>query len=367
MPRELLAFTGDDTGLVKRVRLSGTTGATHRYGTQARRGGVTCACWGPDGEDFVGAGLANGIVRFWRTEGTAATPEFTRSTGATELRPAVVGLHASGGGGAESSARVLACDAEGAVHAWRWGGGDCDEDPAEGTPMFGTGGAVSVATFDHAGERCVVGGRDRDFGLWDVGTMACAFRARNVLKDNLDLPVPVWVSGLRFVPDAPAQIVASTGFVQFRLRGEVRLYDVKAQRRPTTRSIAPLGEEAIQSIACSPDGRYVIAGSGSGGLARLDMRMNLKPVGSYKGAAGSIKRIEVHPTLPLVACASLDRHVRVYKLEGTGALVQKAYLKQRLSTLLFSSALPPSGTFNPESSPGPGPGPWPQPQPQPKP
>jgi hypothetical protein len=50
----------------------------------------------------------------------------------------------------------------------------------------------------------------------------------------------------------------------------------------------------------------------------------------------------VHPTLPLVACASLDRHVRVYKLEGAGELVQKVYLKQRLAALLLSSDVPAS-------------------------
>jgi hypothetical protein len=80
-------------------------------------------------------------------------------------------------------------------------------------------------------------------------------------------------------------------------------------------------------------------------MARLDVRKNLLPVNRYKGAAGSLRQIAVHPTLPLVASASLDRHVRLYQLEGTGALLQKVYLKQRLTAMMLSAERPPKGAF----------------------
>jgi WD40 repeat protein len=90
--------------------------------------------------------------------------------------------------------------------------------------------------------------------------------------------------------------------------------------------VAPLGEEGIRSLACTPDGRYVLAGSVSGTMARLDVRMDLKPLNTYAAAAGAIREIAVHPTRPLVAAVSLDRHLRVYGLEGKGELVQKVTL-----------------------------------------
>ena len=334
------AFTGDDTGLMKRVRLSEPPGAAHRWGIQEPGGGVACCSWGPTGEDFVGVGLDSGVVKFWRSDGASDSPAFERSAHAMEDAIKMAGLHACGGD-AHSTARVLMCDSRGCVRAWMWDGAD----GADSATSFDTGGTADFATFDEAGARVVVGGRDRELTLWDVAAGTCSYHARNVPHDNLDVPVPVWHSGARFMPGQPNVLASCTGFVQFRLRGEVRLYDVLAKRRPSVRALAPLGDEAVRSIACTPDGRYVLAGAVSGHMARLDVRKNLLPVNRYKGAAGSIRQIAIHPTLPLVASASLDRHVRLYQLEGTGALLQKVYLKQRLTAMMLSAEQPPKGAF----------------------
>jgi hypothetical protein len=70
-------------------------------------------------------------------------------------------------------------------------------------------------------------------------------------------------------------------------------------------------------------------------MCRLDVRMGLKPLGSYRGASGSIRAIAAHASLPLVVCASLDRHVRVYRLEsqsgGTHAPRTAAHSRARPS------------------------------------
>ncbi|KOO32244.1 wd repeat-containing protein 74 [Chrysochromulina tobinii] len=197
------------------------------------------------------------------------------------------------------------CDSKGCVRAWMWDGAD----GADSATSFHTGGTADFATFDEAGARVVVGGRDRELALWDVAAGTCSYHARNVPHDNLDVPVPVWHSGGRFMPGQPNVLASCTGFVQFRLRGEVRLYDVLAKRRPSVRALAPLGDEAVRSIACTPDGRYVLAGAVSGHMARLDVRKNLLP------------------------------------LEGTGALLQKVYLKQRLTAMMLSAERPPKGAF----------------------
>ena len=38
-------------------------------------------------------------------------------------------------------------------------------------------------------------------------------------------------------------------------------------------------------------------------------------VHKYRGATGSIRSIDTHPTLPLIASASVDQYVRIYSAE----------------------------------------------------
>ena len=367
MVNALHVYTGDDTGLVKKVRLTAGASALQRWGTQAAGGAVNCSCWGPtaSGEEFIGAGLDTGAVRFWRTMDVSSSslPAFQATEHAADAGAGVAALHTFGD--AESSARAFACDHKGSVRVWTWEAASAASAASEAeAPLttFETASAIGVggvggqmvAAFDGDGSRVAVGGRDRDLAVWDVETSSVAFKAKNVPHDNLDLAVPVWVSGLHFAPSDPKIVAMCTGYVQSRLRGEVRLYDVKSgQRRPTMRAIAPMMgngglsaaiatgcEEGLRCVCTTPDGRYVLVGSTGGSMARLDMRMGLKYNGAYKGAAGAIRQMAVHPTLPYVACASLDRHVRLYDLEGRGEAVEKVYLKQRLSSLLFSSEIP---------------------------
>ena len=372
----ICAYTGDDTGLLKKVRLGPTApGALVRWGTQAAGGGVTCCSWGPPetGESFAGVGLDNGVVQFWRTSEVSEStrPAFEVSmpkkegssveSSAASSNAGIAALHAAGEGGN----RVLSCDRRGCVRVYKWDGTANSAAQAskpavpiasiEAGSRDGDGSEYSsyVAAIDPQGARVALGGREKDLVLWDVASASTCFKARNVPHDNLDLAVPVWVTGLQFVPSSDKQVAMCTGYFESRLRGEVRLYDVKSgQRRPTHRAIAPMMgggptaaaatgcEEAMRSLCVTPDARYVIVGSVGGQMARLDMRMNLKRLSGYKGCAGAVRQIACHPTLPLVACVSLDRHARVYDLEGKGEAVQKVYLKQRLSALLLSAERP---------------------------
>jgi len=328
-------FTGDDTGLMKRVDLVGlgSTGHTaRRWGTQEYGGGVGSVCFGPS-EEYIGMGLDTGAVKFWRADGADGEPVLALTAHA-QARLGTSALHAT-------ASRVIASDRHGGVRVWPW---PTEAVVAAEPATFEMGGSTTACAIEAAGTLIAGGGRDRDVAVWDIEQGAEAFKARNVPHDNLDLSVPVWVSAVKFLPQQKKRLVVTTGFVDQRLRGEVRLYDVSAQRRPVARAIAPLGDEALSAVECSLDGNSVFAGSVSGTIARLDVRMNLKVMGRFKGAAGTIRALSVHPSSPLLASASLDRHVRVYKLDGTAARdtppLCKIYLKQRLTALIFSSALP---------------------------
>ncbi|POI19974.1 hypothetical protein CIB84_016281 [Bambusicola thoracicus] len=55
-----------------------------------------------------------------------------------------------------------------------------------------------------------------------------------------------------------------------------------------------------------------------------------------KGVAGSVRGLQCHPSLPIVASCGLDRFLRLHNLDDK-RLLHKVYLKSRLNCLLLSS------------------------------
>ncbi|EOD41917.1 hypothetical protein EMIHUDRAFT_194512 [Emiliania huxleyi CCMP1516] len=335
----LTALTADDTGLLKEVSLAPESSVVRRWGQQACGRGVSRACWGPGAEEtHVGVGLEDGTVRFWRRsastvaiaeESEDASPPSVDFAAGEEIGKGVAphgggpngiaGLFAHG----EAAPRVVAGERTGRVRVWVWPDGSAAHGP-QGEPLatIETGKAAAVCRSAAGGEGVAVGGKGADPSVWSLEAGKAVWRARNLPNDELDLAVPIWLTDLK-VAEGGRLLATGHGFVASRLRGEVRLYDTSAQRKPVARVVAPLGEEAISAVAVSADGRHVFAGSVSGHLARLDARMSLKP-------------IALHPTLPLLACAGLDRKMRLYNW-GYGGPVASVYLKQRLTACLLSS------------------------------
>lgn len=146
------------------------------------------------------------------------------------------------------------------------------------------------------------------------------------------LAVPVWHADLAFSPLGPHAVVTASGFVEQRLRGEVRVYDVRAQRRPVMRAIAPAGDVALTALALSPDGAGAYVGTAKGDLAQLDLRRSAFLLGSLKGACGAVTAVQVSADGSCVFSASLDRHARVHSARSRKLLLT-AYLKQKLRAL----------------------------------
>ena len=287
-----------------------------------------------------GLGLQDGTVRFWDAAGSGAAPlcEFTAHASAG-LGTAGLGVRRRGASSARGWRRPRRLRPRVAVAAGRRRRRRRrrrrQRDGAEPAHSFQAGGAAAVARLAPPGDgepQLATGGRGVDLAVWSVATGQPAWRARNVPHDELRLAVPVWVADARWLPGTPQTLVVGTGFVKERLRGEVRLYDVRAQRRPVLRTHAPAGEEAVSAVACTADGLHVVAGSVSGTLVRLDVRGGMRAAGRYKGAAGSIR--EVAAAGGAVACVGLDRMLRVYGA-ADGALRKRVYLKQRLTALLW--------------------------------
>ena len=116
------------------------------------------------------------------------------------------------------------------------------------------------------------------------------------------------------------------------IRGCANRYDTKVKARPVVNNI--VSEYAIKSITMNPNGNEVIMADVAGTMFAIDLR-TMKNCGNFRGNSGSVRSIEHHSSLPLVASVGLDRHLRVYN-SSTKRGMASVYLKQRMNKVLLS-------------------------------
>ncbi|KAK3522078.1 hypothetical protein QTP70_024344, partial [Hemibagrus guttatus] len=171
------------------------------------------------------------------------------------------------------------------------------------------------------------GGKENPLKVWDLQRPDTPiFTAKNVANDWLDLRVPVWVRDMAFLTQSN-KIITCTGHHQ------VRVYDPLCRRRPVLE--AEFGEVPLTALSVPPGENSVVVGNTHGQLANLDLRKGLVR-GCMKGTAGSVRGLQCHPSLPLVASCGLDRFLRIHNLQDR-RLIHKVYLKSRLNCVLLSS------------------------------
>lgn len=235
--------------------------------------------------------------------------------------------------------RILSCNGAGEVHIC-----PMSSDSPNGSSKairFSIRGPLSAAIV--VGTRATsgppslaAGGRENDLKLWDLNTTQCTWKAKNVPNDFLDLRQPVWISSLRSLEleggsssdsggTTAHQIIAGTAYRQ------VRLYDTRAQKRPTHSVDAD--EHGITTMAVAPNAREVVVADTAGLVRVLDLR-KMKWGRRFNGPAGSVRGLAFHPSLPVLACVGLDRMARVYDYHSREQNFQ-LYLKQRLNAVLF--------------------------------
>ncbi|XKL67990.1 hypothetical protein PGB90_003481 [Kerria lacca] len=178
------------------------------------------------------------------------------------------------------------------------------------------------------------GGKNNDLKLWDINTHQMTFIAKNIKPDELQLPIPIWVSDLIFLR-------SSEKIATCMRHGYVRLYDpLLPQRRPVFNAFQQ--DKVFTCICDTPNDNQFLVGSGSGDMFLVDIRGRIPFAGKYKGFCGSIKNIICPPTQNLIFSVSLDRHFRIHNFK-TRKLLFKDYMFSRLTTLLCKE---PSSTNN---------------------
>ncbi|XP_044126539.1 WD repeat-containing protein 74 [Bufo gargarizans] len=304
-------WVGTETGILKGINLVKKQAANYTEVSSLNRGQeVTAMCFGDPQESEVLLGCRDGTVRVFNTEKSKFT-EF----------------HECGGGegvfrglGVLDNALVT-CVESGLLKVWK-------EGSNENLEVQVGPGVEKMRLCEAQRHKVGTGGKENDLKIWDLQKPEQPiFRAKNVRNDWLDLRVPVWIRDLDFIPESD-KVVTCTSHHQ------VRIYDpCSPQRRPVLEVL--FGEDPLTALSITPDGRSVVVGSSRGNMGVIDLRKG-RLLCALKGNAGSLRSIQCHKSLPVVASCGLDRFMRLHSLNDK-KLLHKVYLKSRLNCLLLTS------------------------------
>jgi ribosome biogenesis protein NSA1 len=160
--------------------------------------------------------------------------------------------------------------------------------------------------------------------VWDLSTKTNIFTGKNVRKDNLELEIPTWESGVLFLDTNCLASCSRYGYV--------RAYDMRAQRRPIFNYMNE--EEQIGFTCLAHHDQLLFVGSNLGTLRAYDRRNSNKHLHTYKGFVGSITDVGCDESGKYLYTSSLDRYVRIHDANSTRLLYQ-SYVKSKATQILF--------------------------------
>lgn len=190
-------------------------------------------------------------------------------------------------------------------------------------------GDILFAKVEESECYALFGGKGVEVNIWDLRTSTKLWTAKSPVKNSLGIFSPTWFTCASFLgKEDHRKFVSGTNFHQ------VRLYDMSAQRRPIMSF--DFRETAIKSVTGDLDGHTIYVGNGSGDLASFDIRTG-KLLGSFIGkCSGSVRSIERHPELPVIASCGLDNYLRIWDINSR-QLLSMVFLKQHLHDVVFDS------------------------------
>ncbi|XP_048475658.1 WD repeat-containing protein 74 isoform X2 [Rhincodon typus] len=296
-------WVGAETGILKGVNLRRKQATNFSEFNRGQE--ISEMCWR---QNQVLLGCVDGTVKVFSTERGEFTEFHDCSGGEGPFR-----------GLAAYNSSLITCTESGLLKVWK----------EDSTDQVQVGRGVCRMRQDPGRpERVATGGKENDLKVWDLQRLQePVFKARNVRNDWLDLRVPIWVRDIQFIP-ASDTIITCTGHSQ------VRIYDPSCpQRRPVLEMT--YDEYPLTAMSLTSDANSVVVGNTHGQMAVLDIRKG-RLLKCLKGQAGSIRSIQCHCSLPLVASCGLDRFLRVHDT-GSKELLHKVYMKSRLNCVLLTS------------------------------
>jgi WD40 repeat protein len=348
-------ITGDECGLLKEtLPEQGEATGVHKLNTDqlmARKHGIVDLCWVEHDQDKSFAALSiNNVCSIWERTFDEDDDEsntfgkyrkrneisniFDHQTSSLHPSNEPIGLHKMKGDfmcaiNAAGKVTVLnTSKEEGIVKSFQ---STKATDQDAGHKPIVTACAVHVDD-----NRLATGGNEKDLTLWDLSTGKETWKAKNAKPDPQTLlQQQVWPTSIAFLESNVVAVGSA--------HSEIRLYDIRQQRRPIALTPKGMWEHRITSLCLLPNSNQLVAGDSAGFLKAMDWREGLNQiVGRFVGPAGSIRAIEVHPEQTRLAVVGLDRMLRVYDY-STRKQLHCIYLRQRLNCVLVGQELSAEG------------------------
>lgn len=346
-------ITGDECGLLKEtLPEQGDVAGVQKINSNqsmARKHGIADLCWVEPNQDNVFAALSmNNACTIWeRTSDDDDTNNESSHTlfgkyrqrnevvnlfdHPTKLHPSnrPIGLHKMKGEflcAVNASGKVVVLNTtkeEGIVKSFQSTKANDQDDGHK--PL------LTTCTVQVDENRLAIGGNERDITLWDLSTGKETWKAKNARPDPQTLlQQQVWPTSVAFLESNVVAVGSA--------HSEIRLYDIRQQRRPIALTPKGMWEHRITSLCLLPNDQLV-AGDSAGFLKVMDWRKSFNQIaGRFVGPAGSVRSIVVHPEETRLAVVGLDRMLRVYDY-STRKQLHCIYLRQRLNCLLVGQEL----------------------------
>merc|ERR1712100_870367 len=97
----------------------------------------------------------------------------------------------------------------------------------------------------HRDNEIATGGDEEPLKVWDINTQKKIWNSKNLPNNAVRLAPKIWVKDVVYLSEQPDKIATATGHAQ------VRLYDIKAQRRPLFN--VEVGKKPFMCATATPD------------------------------------------------------------------------------------------------------------------
>eukprot|EP00232_Nephroselmis_pyriformis_P004877 CAMPEP_0182909830 /NCGR_PEP_ID=MMETSP0034_2-20130328/35967_1 /TAXON_ID=156128 /ORGANISM="Nephroselmis pyriformis, Strain CCMP717" /LENGTH=344 /DNA_ID=CAMNT_0025046109 /DNA_START=28 /DNA_END=1059 /DNA_ORIENTATION=- len=322
-------ITGDELGFLKVIDAAsaaalGAASITQRWGEGDKASGVVRLAATPltSQEHLLVVGRASGALDVLSTVDGAlvATAALPGVGGGSDVTITGVGFVPSPGG----PSSIIACTSDGHVITFKVEGAALEEASRWQVPLpvNPKKGSLDCLAVSPNGQEIATGGEGTELAMYNLETHEATFKVKPPKPDRLGMVPRPWISAVSYFPgEGSRKVICGTG--SNLGKGRVLVYDAAVQRRALT--TIEYGETKITSVAADAGGLHGYAATGAGDLSRFDLRA-AKAEGAFKGPAGSVRALALHPSMPLIASAGLDRFARVHTT-GTRKAVGKVYAK----------------------------------------
>lgn len=302
-------FVGAETGLLKGINaITKSWENINTIDAVNKSNEIKSMCWKNEEEKELFVGMKKGKILVYDTVDSVVSNELNLPIDAVKSNLASLKVQ---------GARLISGVDNGVVQIWG-SEGNCIDD-------ITTGGNLHCMA--QREDLLATGGKETELKIWDLqNTNTPIFKAKNVKNDWLNLRVPVWVTGIEFIPSSD-RVVTCTGHHQ------IRLYDPKSSKRRPVLDME-FDEYPVTAISLRrTNENQVVVGNTQGKMALVDLRKG-EMIHHFRGFAGGIRDIQCHPDLPIVATCGMDRYLCLHDINSK-KLLHKYYLKSRLNCLLI--------------------------------